>query len=557
MNYLEIVHLKQEPFSNSPDPDNFFPADTHQLCLNRLEIAIRLKRGLNIIYGPVGTGKSTLCRRLFANLIASEGMEPRMLFDAGEADSLSFVRELLELFGDEAEEPVSTAEAGIGRLQSLIFQLALEKGKMPVLLIDEGQKLTPAALEVLRVLLNFETNTEKLIQIVIFAQPEFKEAVAAMPNFKDRVNEIIDLQPMTEKESAGMLLFRLKKAGAQDDHPIFTPGALKLIHQAGEGRPRQMLRLAHLSLLSMIMAGKSKVDTALVRGQIEREGGRIKTGGGRSAALVLTVIGLAAAAGLWWVQSGGTLPSALAPYAEKLRMTEGAADPKSAAIEPMPAAKSAGQTVVVVPPKAETPSEQPVAPAVRAPESAEQPAVVEMVREQESEQPAVKDDKAEAAIRQVALNLREHLPLEEAARLIYSTTKAVPALRKANPNYENDPDQRLLVLPRLRFSLPPFLLTNSLLAFGEFDSLQDAYDAMPAVEKLNPRLAARENNDGRVTFYLLARTSFSDSSRVWNWLAAQKPPEAVVPRILPPYAPDEPVYVAFPGADDDVKEVLP
>ncbi|MBP3439331.1 MAG: AAA family ATPase [Sutterella sp.] len=556
MNYLEIVRLKQEPFSNSPDPDNFFPADTHQLCLNRLEIAIRLKRGLNIIYGPVGTGKSTLCRRLFANLIASEGMEPRMLFDAGEADSLSFVRELLDLFGDAAEAPVTTAEAGIGRLQSLIFQLALEKGRMPVLLIDEGQKLTPAALEVLRVLLNFETNTEKLIQIVIFAQPEFKEAVSAMPNFKDRVNEVIDLRPMTEKESIGMLLFRLKKAGAEDDRPIFTSGALKLIHQAGEGRPRQMLRLAHLSLLSMIMAGKSKVDADIVRGQIEREGGAVKSGSRKGAAVILTLIGLTAAAGLWWVQSGGGIPVGLQPYADKIRASLSSEEPKPAEVMPAPEVKSLEQTVVVVPPKPETIPEPPAAPTVKEPVPSEQPAA-DPVHGLKPEKQLAKDDKAVAVPRQAVLNLREHLSLEDAARLIYSTPKAVPALRKANPDYENDPEKRLLVLPRLRFSLPPFLLTNSLLAFGEFDSLQDAYDAMPAVEKLNPRLAARENNDGRVKFYLLARTSFSDSSRVWNWLAAQKPPEAVVPRILPPYAQDEPVFVAFPGADDDVKEVLP
>lgn len=256
MNYLEIVGLSREPFSNSPDPECFYPAEPHQLCLNRLEIALRLKRGLNIVYGPVGSGKSTLCRALFARLRSAEGIAPHLLLDAEGGDVLAFVRKLLELMGDSDPAGCGTVEAGVGRLESLIFETALKKGVTPVLLLDEGQKLTPGALEVLRVLLNFETNTEKLLQIVIFAQPEFRDTIQAMPNFADRVNEEIDLRPMTEEESMKMIRHRLSQAGSADPEKLFSRGAMREIHRLAAGHPRRMVRLAHLTLLALIMGGR-------------------------------------------------------------------------------------------------------------------------------------------------------------------------------------------------------------------------------------------------------------------------------------------------------------
>ena len=265
MNYLEIVNLTREPFSNSPDPESFYPAEPHQLCLNRLEIAIRLKRGLNIVYGPVGSGKSTLCRALFSRLKASPDMRPGLLLDAEGADVLAFVKKLLELMGEEALDTIETPEAGIGRLESLIFDMALKEGITPVLLLDEGQKLSPGALEVLRVLLNFETNTEKLIQIVIFAQPEFHDTVAAMENFADRVNEEIRLRPMSEEESVEMLSHRLLLAGAENPERLFDKGALREIHHLTGGYPRKMIRLAHLTLLALIMSGRKTADVRLVK----------------------------------------------------------------------------------------------------------------------------------------------------------------------------------------------------------------------------------------------------------------------------------------------------
>ena len=185
--YLELLNLTREPFSNSPDPDAYYRTPTHEDCLNRLEIAIRLRRGLNVVLGEVGTGKSTLCRCLLRSLNEQSGIDVFLLLDAGFEDADEFVRHLCELFaGQRPPEGVARREC-ISVIQNRVFDKALEQNRNLVLFIDEGQKLSPAALEVLRELLNFETNTEKLLQIVIFGQPELAQIIEGMPNFKDRI----------------------------------------------------------------------------------------------------------------------------------------------------------------------------------------------------------------------------------------------------------------------------------------------------------------------------------------------------------------------------------
>lgn len=96
--YLELLNLTREPFSNSPDPDAYYRTPTHEDCLNRLEIAIRLRRGLNVVLGEVGTGKSTLCRCLLRSLNEQSGIDVFLLLDAGFEDADEFVRHLCELF---------------------------------------------------------------------------------------------------------------------------------------------------------------------------------------------------------------------------------------------------------------------------------------------------------------------------------------------------------------------------------------------------------------------------------------------------------------------------
>lgn len=150
----------------------------------------------------------------------------------------------------------------------------MEQNRNLVLFIDEGQKLSPAALEVLRELLNFETNTEKLLQIVIFGQPELAQIIEGMPNFKDRINEYLYLKPLSMRESIRLVRHRLRLAGGQRAERLFSLGSLIALHRASRGKPRQLMRLGHQMLLALLVGNRTTVTGRMVRAQVARNGQR-------------------------------------------------------------------------------------------------------------------------------------------------------------------------------------------------------------------------------------------------------------------------------------------
>ena len=288
--YLELLNLTREPFSNSPDPDAYYRTPTHEDCLNRLEIAIRLRRGLNVVLGEVGTGKSTLCRCLLRSLNEQSGIDVFLLLDAGFEDADEFVRHLCELFaGQRPPEGVARREC-ISVIQNRVFDKALEQNRNLVLFIDEGQKLSPAALEVLRELLNFETNTEKLLQIVIFGQPELAQIIEGMPNFKDRINEYLYLKPLSMRESIRLVRHRLRLAGGQRAERLFSLGSLIALHRASRGKPRQLMRLGHQMLLALLVGNRTTVTGRMVWSQVARNGSDVENRWGRWLVVALALI---------------------------------------------------------------------------------------------------------------------------------------------------------------------------------------------------------------------------------------------------------------------------
>lgn len=270
MSYLELLNLTREPFSNSPDPDAYYRTPTHEACLHRLEIAIRLRRGLNVVLGEVGTGKSTLCRCLLRSLGGEERMDVYLLLDPGFENADAFVRHLCELLTGQRPPEGAARRDCVSLIQNRVFDHALNEGRNLVLFIDEGQKLAPGALEVLRELLNFETNTEKLLQIVIFGQPELAAIIEGMPNFKDRINEYLSLKPLSMRESIRLVRHRLRLAGGQAAERLFTLPSLIALHRVSKGRPRQLMRLGHQMLLSLLVSNKRRVTAGMVRAQAAR-----------------------------------------------------------------------------------------------------------------------------------------------------------------------------------------------------------------------------------------------------------------------------------------------
>jgi general secretion pathway protein A len=300
MEPFRLLHLEREPFSNSPDPDFFFEPPRHRDCRVQLELSIRSRRGLNVVVGDVGTGKTTLSRRLLGRLSDDPDMSVHLLLDPGFRSAGEALEAVLACLVSDPGPPGEAARKE--RLKRALFQRAAEAGKTVVLIIDEGQKIPPFFLEILRELLNFETNQHKLLQIVVFAQPEFETVLRELPNVFDRVSFWRRLTPLSRREAREMIDFRLKAAGASGGAgAFFSPLALLAIHRATRGYPRRIVDLCHHCLLRLILEDEPLVGWRMVRsrardGRFPRMGdARLRTrrwGLGAGAALGLLFFGL-------------------------------------------------------------------------------------------------------------------------------------------------------------------------------------------------------------------------------------------------------------------------
>lgn len=269
MSYYTALGLTKEPFSTSPDPVFFFRSSSHVQALTRLEIAIRLRRGLSLILGDVGTGKTTLARTLLVNFPQEDRFTFHMVLDPSFESEHQFLLHLSRMFGVRAtgKSTLDYREA----IEHHLFQSGVHEGTTTVLLIDEGQKLSLDMLEHLRVLLNYETNEFKLLQVVIFAQMELLGRVRRIKNFVDRAALKYILNPLSEQETGEMIQFRLRSAGLPEGRTLFSPEAVAAIHRFTQGTPRQISLVCHNALEALVMQDKPLVDAEIIQELIHDE----------------------------------------------------------------------------------------------------------------------------------------------------------------------------------------------------------------------------------------------------------------------------------------------
>ena len=269
MDYFKILNLKREPFGNSPAPEFFFLSTEHVACLQQLELAVRLRRGLNVVMGDVGTGKTTLCRQLILRFSESEDdcneFETHLILDP----NFSTPREFLSAVALTFRIPGMEAAESEWQLKELIKKYLFQKGvgenKTVVLIIDEGQKIPDFCREILREFLNYETNENKLLQIIIFAQNEFGQILKDHANFADRVNQFCFLKPLNFSETKALIRFRLSRAGRPTEMPaLFTPLGLWAIYRATDGYPRRIITLCHQILLALIIQNEIRAGWSIV-----------------------------------------------------------------------------------------------------------------------------------------------------------------------------------------------------------------------------------------------------------------------------------------------------
>jgi len=227
-----------------------------------------------VILGNVGTGKTTLSRKLIQELKNREDCIFHMILDPFYENAASFLTAFSKNFGITTAN-TNGQENSIQDLRQTIegflFQRGVMENKTVILIIDEAQKLNEMSLETLRVFLNYETNEFKLLQLVLLGQLELQAKIKAIPNFFDRISYKSKLEPLDYEETKEMIFFRIKQAGYQAHLDLFLEEALHMIYDYTGGYPRQVTLLCHRALKELLLKNKFVVDGRIIEGLIQEE----------------------------------------------------------------------------------------------------------------------------------------------------------------------------------------------------------------------------------------------------------------------------------------------
>ncbi len=268
--YLEHFGLHEAPFKITPHTEFFFPGAQRGMLLQALHYAVMHEEGVVKIAGPVGSGKTMLCRMLGERLsaeadviyLADPSLARHEILDAIAAD----LRALPE--GGAAETDTANPRPSTQRLRALQEQLIARyaQGRRVILLIDEAHAMPPESLEEIRLLSNLESNRHKLLQIVLFGQEELDLLLQtdAMRPLRDRITQTFRLANFAPEEVVHYLGFRLRAAGAAQSQ-LFLPPAARLIHKASQGLTRRINLLADKALLAAYSQGSPQVQAGHVK----------------------------------------------------------------------------------------------------------------------------------------------------------------------------------------------------------------------------------------------------------------------------------------------------
>jgi general secretion pathway protein A len=260
VNYLDYYELAQEPFSNAPVSRFYFNSPTHSQALVRLTHLCAQMKGLGILVGDIGAGKTTLARRLLDSLPESE-YEAALLviIHSGVTASWLLKRIALQLGVDAPSEDKLTL---LGQLYQRLVKI-YESGRKAVVLIDEAQMLaTRELMEEFRGLLNLEVPERKLLSMIFFGLPDIENNLRLDPPLAQRVAIKYRLDHLAPESTEAYIKHRLRLAGAA--RMPFTPSAVKAVHRYSSGTPRVINTLCDNALFEGYVARAPMIDEAMI-----------------------------------------------------------------------------------------------------------------------------------------------------------------------------------------------------------------------------------------------------------------------------------------------------
>lgn len=258
--YNKFYGLQESPFNLTPNSRFFFASHKHTEALDSLIYAIDQRKGFVVITGEIGSGKTTVCRTLLSKLDRHTQIA---LITNTHLSGKDLLMTILEEF--EIDFVPGSKSKLLSQLNAYLID-QMQKNNNVVLIIDEAQNLKPSVLEEIRMLSNLETETEKLIQIILMGQPELKQKLAlnTLEQLRQRVAVYFHLSPLNIEETQEYIRYRMRVASSSS-REYFTAGALSEIYEFSKGVPRIINQICDNALLTGYVTEQPMIDETIVK----------------------------------------------------------------------------------------------------------------------------------------------------------------------------------------------------------------------------------------------------------------------------------------------------
>jgi len=258
--------LVEAPFSLSPDPRFFFLSSQHKTALAKINYTAQQRQGLSVVYGDVGVGKTTIARRIHQIYNDNPSIEAAYLPMPIFPSEFQFLKAICSEFG---LPPKRSKYAQIELLNTYLIDV-WKQSRNAVLIIDEAQALVGQQFELIRQLLNFESNSEKLIQVIMIGQNELRNKLRLKKPLRSRIATRSTIEPLDLQDTRDMINFRVMVAGRTE--PLFTDAAIQAIYDYSHGMPRDVCVLGLNVLPLALLASALVIDIDLVHQAVEELG---------------------------------------------------------------------------------------------------------------------------------------------------------------------------------------------------------------------------------------------------------------------------------------------
>ncbi len=258
--YIEHFGLRMKPFATTPDPRFAYGTPEHQSAVLKIQFTVEEQQGMFLLQGEVGTGKTTVSQFLMNDWRQDKSFAVAHITNPSVRTPTQFLRLLLSSFG---VAPPHLQSDNWEALRTFLVGNHRD-GKTTVLVIDEAQTVSAENMETLTHISNEQTQSSKLIQIVLLAQPNIARKLSYKPAFRDRIANGMVLNPLSPEASVALLRFRLTVAGGNFDDLFPDPATHRRIYGSTKGVPRRLCMLCDNALLNAYARGKSVVDDATI-----------------------------------------------------------------------------------------------------------------------------------------------------------------------------------------------------------------------------------------------------------------------------------------------------